>query len=166
MAAGNEVTIVGNVVSSPDEDLRVTNSGKSVLKFGVAWNRRWQQDGEWQEEPHFFDVTVFGDMADNVADSVSKGSRVVVVGRLTQDRWEDKEGQQRTKVALVADEVAVSMRWAKVDITKTGGGGRDDDRRGSSGGRDDYAGMNERGGRNAPNRDSGGRGRYDDEVPF
>lgn len=161
MAVGNFVEIVGNVTG--DIEYKVTPSGTAVAKFGVAWNRRWQQDGEWQEEAHFFDVTAWKELADNVANSLNKGDRVTVTGRLNLDRWEDKNtGDKRSKVAIIADEVSVSLRWAEVSIKKNEReGGFDRGGRGGGGrGRDSYD-EPRGGGREAP------RGRsYDDEVPF
>jgi single-strand DNA-binding protein len=121
------------------------------------------QDGEWQEEAHFFDLTAWKELADNVVESLKKGDRVTVVGRLNLDRWEDKNtGDKRSKVAIVADEVSASLRWATARIEKnerdssSGGGSRGGDR-----GRDDRSDQRPAG------RDSGGRGRsYNDEVPF
>ena len=164
MAAGNELTLIGNVTS--DVELKITKSGDAVASFGLAWNKRVQRDGEWVEEAHFFDVTVWKEQAENVTESVHKGDRVIVVGRLDQNRWEDKaSGQNRSKAAVRADEVGVSLRWAEAVPKKNDkGGGRQSGGRdsGRGRGRDDYAGMGDRGG-----RDSGaGRGRYDDEVPF
>lgn len=166
MAAGNELTLVGNITSDPD--LKILSSGVPVASFGLAWNRRFQQDGEWQEEPHFFDITCWRDLAENVAESFSKGDRVVVVGRLEQSRWEDKEtGQSRSKVGVTADEVAASVRWATVEITKVqGDGGGRQDRGRSAGGRSGGGRGRDEGGR------SGGRGRkdrddrYSNEDPF
>jgi single-strand DNA-binding protein len=117
MAAGNEVTLVGNITS--DIDLKITPSGTAVARFGLAWNRKFQKDGEWQEEPNFFDVTVWREQAEHLAESAGKGSRVIVIGRLEQQRWEDKEtGAGRSKVAVAADEVGVSLRWATAEVTK------------------------------------------------
>lgn len=163
MAAGNEMTLVGNIISDPE--LKYTAGGTAIASFGLAWNRRFQQDNEWQEEAHFFDVTVWREMAENVAESFRKGDRVVVVGRLDQSRWEDKEtGKGRSKVGVVADEVAASVRWATVDITKS-------DRqqspapapaRGGSDRARSYE-RNDRGGRSGGRRDSG----FDPtEAPF
>jgi single-strand DNA-binding protein len=130
MATGNEVTIVGNITRDPE--VMVTPKGHSVVKLGVAWNRRWQdRDGEWQEEAHFFDVVAWGDLAENIGDSFSVGDRVIVVGRLQYETWEDREtGGKRSRVSIVADEVGASVRWATVEVFK------DDDRSGTSAGRD------------------------------
>lgn len=164
MAAGNELTVVGNITSDPD--LKILASGVPVASFGLAWNRRFQQDGEWQEEPHFFDITCWRDLAENVAESFSKGDRVIVVGRLEQSRWEDKDtGQSRSKVGITADEVGPSLRWATVAISKVESQGsrllsRQD--RGRSGGGKGREEGGRSGGRNRKDRDD----RYSNEDPF
>jgi single-strand DNA-binding protein len=161
MAAGNEITLVGNVTS--DVELKITPSGAEVASFGLAWNRRWQVDGEWQEEPHFFDVTVWREQAVNVTESLNKGDRVIVVGRLDQQRWE-KDGQSRSKVVLMADEVGPSLRWAEAEITRNGKG---DASPAGRGGRDAGRSRDGGGGRERQGRRDEPRGRsYDDEVPF
>ena len=80
--SGNNVTIVGNLTRAPE--LRFTPSGSPVANFGVAVNRRWQnrQTQEWEEQTSFFDVTCWRDLAENVAESLDQGARVVVTGRL------------------------------------------------------------------------------------
>ena len=117
MAFDNSVTVIGNVTRDPD--LRHTQAGTAVVKFGLAWNRR-RQDQE--DEVSFFDVTCFRQLAENVAESISKGSRVVVFGNVVQDRWENKEGEKRSKVAILADDVAPSLKWATAVVDKTGNG--------------------------------------------
>lgn len=121
----NTTTLTGNVTREPE--LRFTNSGIAICNFGLAVNRRWKgQSGDWEEETSFFDVKVWKQVAENVAGSVQKGDRVTVIGRLDQEKWEDKETQQpRSKVVITADEVSVSLRWATVQIAKNpkGGGG-------------------------------------------
>ena len=117
MAPGNTVTIVGNATREPE--LRFTASGQAVATFGVAVNRRWQnRNNEWEESTSFFDVTCWAQLAENVAESVPKGGRVVVTGRLDQRSWETQEGDKRSKVDIVADDVAPSLRWATAQITK------------------------------------------------
>jgi|LakMenEpi03Aug12_release.lakeMendotaPanAssembly.Ray.scaffolds.fasta_scaffold00184_115 single-strand DNA-binding protein len=115
-----QVTIVGNLTSDPE--LKSTKTGSSVLKVGVAVNRRWKnKQDEWEETVSYFDVNAWGELADNVAASLSKGSRVIVSGRLEQQSWENKEGQKQSKVVLVADDFGVSLRKAQVSgINKTG----------------------------------------------
>ncbi len=128
--ADNTVTVVGNVTRDPE--LRFTNSGQATASFGLAVNRRWQnrQTQEWDEQVSFFDVVCWREMAENVSESLTKGSRVVVTGRLEQRSWEDKNtGDKRSKIEIVADEVAPSLRWATAQITRNerrdgDGGGR------------------------------------------
>ena len=126
MAVDNNVSIAGNLVSDPE--LRYTKGGTAVADCRMAVNRRWQKDGEWEEETSFFDVTAWAQIAENAAESLAKGMRIVVTGRLEEQRWEDKETQEpRRKVVIVADEIAPSMRWATAEVTKQhgkGGGGK------------------------------------------
>jgi len=111
----SSVAIVGNITRAPE--LRFTPSGQANAKFGVAVNRRWQSNGEWQEAVSFFDVVCWRELAENVSESLSKGTRVVVTGRLEQRSWE-QDGQKRYAVEIIADEVAPSLRWATVQIVK------------------------------------------------
>ncbi len=140
MAIDNTVTITGNATREPE--LRFTPSGQAVANFGVAVNRRWQnrQTQEWEESVSFFDVTCWSTLAENVAESVAKGTRVTVAGRLDQRSWETQEGDKRSKVEIVADDVAVSLRWATADVMRNerpdggGGGGRPSGGGGGGGG--------------------------------
>lgn len=118
MSAGNNVTIVGNATKAPE--LRFTPSGMATASFGVAVNRRWQnrQTNEWEEAVSFFDVTCWQQLAENVSESVQKGTRVVITGRLDQNTWESKDGEKRSKVEIVADEVGVSLRYATASVVK------------------------------------------------
>ena len=115
MAFDNNVVIVGNVTRYPE--LRFIQSGTAVASFGLAWNQRSSQGGE--EKAHFFDVTCWRDLAENVADSIEKGDRVVVYGRLDYRSWESENGEKRSAVQIVADEVSPSLRWATAEVTKT-----------------------------------------------
>ncbi len=125
MANGNSITIVGNLTRDPE--LRYTPSGQSNTRFGVAVNRRWQDraSGEWQEATSFFDVVCWRELAENVSESLGKGSRVLVTGRLEQRTWETKEGEKRNVVEIIADEVGPSLRYAtaKVERNERRGGG-------------------------------------------
>ncbi len=118
MSAENTVTLVGNITRDPE--LRFTNTGQATASFGVAVNRRWQnrQTQEWEEATSFFDVVCWREMAENVAESLSRGSRVVVTGRLEQHSWETPDGDKRSKVEVVADEIGPSIRWATAQVTK------------------------------------------------
>jgi len=120
MAQGNFVEVIGNVTREPD--LKFLPSGLAVAEFGIAVNKRWlnKQTNQWEEETSFFDVTCWAELAENVTESIPKGCRVIVTGRLEQQSWEDKDtGQKRSKVKIVADEVAPSLRWATAQVTKT-----------------------------------------------
>lgn len=127
MAIDNNVTVTGNATREPE--LRFTPSGQAVANFGVAVNRRWQnrQTQEWEESVSFFDITCWSTLAENVAESLAKGTRVTITGRLDQRSWETQDGDKRSKVEIVADDVAVSLRWATADVMKNerfdGGGG-------------------------------------------
>ena len=127
MANGNTITIIGNVTRDPE--LRYLTSGTALAQLGVAVNRRYMQNNEWQEETSFFDVVCWRELADNVSESISKGDRIIVTGRLEQRSWETQDGDKRSKVEIVADEVGPSLRWATAKIEKirrdgpSGGGG-------------------------------------------
>jgi single-strand DNA-binding protein len=118
MANGNTVTIVGNITRDPE--LRYTPTGQSNTRFGVAVNRRWQDrnSGEWNEATSFFDVVCWREMAENVSESLGKGSRVLVTGRLEQRTYETKDGEKRNVVEIIADEVGPSLRWASAEVKK------------------------------------------------
>ena len=116
--ADNSVTVVGNVTRDPE--LRFTNNGQATAQFGVAVKRRWQnrQTQEWEEAVSYFDVVCWREMAENVSESLTKGTRVVVSGRLEQRSWETQDGDKRSKIEIVADEVAPSLRWATASVTR------------------------------------------------
>jgi single-strand DNA-binding protein len=116
--ADNTVTVIGNVTRDPE--LRFTPSGQAIATFGLAVNRRWQnrQTQEWEEQVSFFDITCWAQLGQNVADTLVKGSRAIVTGRLEQRSWETDQGDKRSKVEIIADEVGPSLRWATADITR------------------------------------------------
>ena len=118
MSNGNTVTLVGNVTRDPE--LRFTNTGQATATFGLAVNRVWndRQTNERREVTSFFDIVCWREMAENVSESLQKGARVVVTGRLEQRSWETPEGDRRSKVEVVADEVGPSLRWATAEIRK------------------------------------------------
>jgi len=133
MANGVNITIVGNITREPE--LRYTPSGQATAKFGVAVNRRWRdQQNEWQEQTSFFDVVCWREMAENCCDSLQKGARVMVEGRLEQRSYETKEGEKRSVFEITADEIGPSLRWATAKVEKNdrrsgGDGGGGDHRR-------------------------------------
>jgi len=118
MANGNDVTLVGNITRDPE--LRFTSTGQATATFGLAVNRVWndRQTNERREATSFFDIVCWREMAENVAESIGKGTRVVVTGRLEQRSWETPEGDRRSKIEVVADEVGPSLRWATAEIRK------------------------------------------------
>lgn len=116
MSSENGVTCIGNITRDPE--LKYAKSGTAFAQFGLAVNRRWQKDGEWQEAVSFIDVVVWGTAAENVAETFRKGHRAVVVGRFEQNTWETPDGDKRSKIELIADEVAPSLKWATAEITK------------------------------------------------
>src|ERR1039458_2744957 len=118
MSNGNSVTLVGNVTRDPE--LRFTQNGKATASLGLAVNRRWQnrQTQEWEEATSFFDVVCWREMAENVSETLTRGARVIVTGRLEQRSWETAEGDKRSKIEVVADELGPSLRWATAQITK------------------------------------------------
>lgn len=118
MGQDNAVTVTGNITRDPE--LRFIPSGAAVANFGLAVNRRWMNKAtnEWDEQTSFFDVVCWREMAENVVASLTKGNRVVVTGRLEQRTWENDEQEKRSKVEIVADEVAPSLRWATAAIER------------------------------------------------
>jgi single-strand DNA-binding protein len=127
MSNGNSVTLVGNITRDPE--LRFTNTGQATATFGLAVNRIWndRQTNERRETTSFFDIVCWREMAENVSESLQKGARVVVTGRLEQRSWETPEGDRRSKIEVIADEVGPSLRWATAEVRKN-------DRRGPSDG--------------------------------
>ena len=155
--ADSTVTIVGNLTRDPE--LRFTAGGKGIASFGVAVNRRWQQGGEWQEKVSFFNVTAWDTLGENIAASLTKGTRVIVTGRLEQREYETKEGEKRNVVEIVADEVGPSLRWARAEverIARDSGGNAGGSGSGASGGASSAASSGSR----APDPV------YGDEEPF
>ena len=120
---GNHVEMVGNVTRDPE--LRFAQSGVAICQFGMAWNKR-VKDGD--DIAHFFDVVAFRQLAENCAESLKKGMRVVVIGELQQRSWQTDTGDKRSKVEILADEISPSLRWASAAVTRneySGGRGGD-----------------------------------------
>lgn len=101
----NRVNITGNLTRDPE--LRSTAGGTNILSFGVAVNdrRKNPQTGEWEDVPNFIDCVVFGQRAEAVSRFISKGSKVAIEGKLRYSAWETKEGQRRSKLEVVVDEI-------------------------------------------------------------
>lgn len=127
-----DVTIVGNVTKDPT--LRFSGSGTPIAGFSVAVNyRRFNRStNDWEEEEAtFYEVTAFDTLAENVAETVSKGMRVVVTGRQRLRPWTGRDGQERQSLEVIADEVGPSLRWASATVQRNP---RDGDGGGSRGG--------------------------------
>lgn len=174
MAAGDTtITVVGNLTADPE--LRFTPSGAAVANFTVASTPRIydRQSGEWKDgEALFLRCNIWREAAENVAESLTRGSRVIVTGRLKQRSFETREGEKRTVVEVEVDEVGPSLRYATAKVNKAsrnGGGGGGFGSGGGGGSRPAAGG----GGGNAPADDpwgsapaSGSFGGADDEPPF
>lgn len=152
----NSITIVGNLTRDPE--LRYTPAGAATCQFGVAVNRVWtdRQTNEKKEATSFFNVVAWREMAENAGESLTKGARVVVTGRLEQRSWETPDGEKRSVVEIVADEIGPSLRWATAQVV------RNERRSGDGGG---FSG--------GPAAGGGGQSRpvsneppYGDEEPF
>jgi len=157
MAGETVITIIGNLVDDPE--LRFTPSGAAVANFRIASTPRTfdRQTNEWRDqETLFLSCSVWRQAAENVAESLQKGMRVVVQGRLKQRSFETREGEKRTVFELDVDEVGPSLRNATAKVTKTtrsgGGGGYGGGQGGGQGGNDPWASQ--------PAGGSGGGGGY------
>ena len=106
----NHVVVSGNLTK--DCELRSTSGGTSILNFSIAVNDRRKngRTGEWEDIAHFVDCIVFGKRAEALAKILHKGSRVYVDGRLSQSRWEDKQGNKRSKIEIVANDIELPPR--------------------------------------------------------
>ncbi|MBB1156020.1 MULTISPECIES: single-stranded DNA-binding protein [Amycolatopsis] len=176
MAGDTVITVVGNLTSDPE--LRFTPSGAAVANFTVASTPRTldRQSGEWKDgEALFLRCNIWRQAAENVAESLTRGARVVVQGRLKQRSFETKEGEKRTVVELEVDEIGPSLRYATAKVNKVSrGGGGGGDFGGGGGGFNGGGGNRGGGGNSAPADDpwgsappaGGGGGGFSDEPPF
>jgi len=114
----NTITVVGNITKEPE--LKFLGSGNAAVKFSIAVNKRKKgKDGEYEDSTSFFDVQAYGTLAENLANSVTKGNRIVVTGEIEQRSWEDKDGNKRSTVEITASEAGPSLRWATAEVTRT-----------------------------------------------
>ena len=133
MATDNAIIVVGNLTDDPE--LRFTPQGVAVANFRIAVSRRVKDEsGTWKDgDTSFFKVNCWRQLAENVAESLTRGSRTIIAGRLRMRQWETQEGEKRSVVEIEADEVGPSLKWATAKVEKTsrssggggGGGGRD-----------------------------------------
>ena len=179
MAGDTTITVIGNLTDDPE--LRFTPSGAAVAKFRVASTPRFMDktSNEWKDgEPLFLACTVWRQAAEHVAESLQRGARVIVSGRLRQRSYETREGEKRTVIELEVDEIGPSLRYATAKVQKMsrsggggggfGGGGGGGASQGGGGGNFDDAwataapapgGARSGGG-------GGGNSNFDDEPPF
>jgi len=155
----NSITLVGNVTRDPE--LRFTPTGRATATFGLAVNRRWQnrQTQEWEEQTSFFDIVCWAEMAENVGESVTRGSRIIVTGRLEQRSWDTQDGEKRHRIEVIADELGPSLRWATAQVVKN-------ERRGPTNYRQEpaHASSSAGGGDRRPHPTAPAT--YEDEEPF
>jgi single-strand DNA-binding protein len=178
MAQGDiNVTIVGNLTNDPE--LRFTPSGAAVASFTVASNSRYldKTTNEWKDgEPVFMRCSVWRQYAENVAESLTRGTRVIVTGRLKQRSYDTREGEKRTVLELEVDDVGPALRTATAKVTKvarsggeggfSGGGGFGGGQQGGGAPADDPWATPAAGGNAGGGGGSWGGGQSYDEPPF
>jgi single-strand DNA-binding protein len=179
MAGDTVITVIGNLTADPE--LRFTPSGAAVANFTVASTPRQfdRQSNEWKDgDTLFMRCSVWREAAENVAESLTKGTRVIVQGRLVQRSYETREGEKRTVVELQVDEVAPSLRYATAKVTRSqrsgggggfGGGGQGGGSYGggnSGGGNSGGYGGGSSGGSNAEDPWASSGSSFSDEPPF
>ena len=166
MAGDTNITLVGNLTDDPE--LRFTPSGAAVANFTVASTPRFldKQTNEWKDgDALFMRCNIWRQAAENVAESLQRGMRVIVTGRLRQRSYETKEGEKRTVYEVEVDEIGPSMRYATAKVNKVQRGG------GSGGGGFGGGGSSTGGGASddpwaTPAPSGGGGGEFSDEPPF
>lgn len=168
MAGDTVITVVGNLTADPE--LRFTPSGAAVANFTVASTPRTfdRQTNEWKDgDALFLRCSIWREAAENVAETLTKGMRVIVQGRLTQRSYETREGEKRTVVELQVDEIGPSLRYASAKVTRAqrsgggGGGGFGGAPQGGGGG--GYQQQNDPWATSGPASSGGG---FSDEPPF
>ncbi|AHC23513.1 MULTISPECIES: single-stranded DNA-binding protein [Mycobacteriaceae] len=172
MAGDTVITVIGNLTADPE--LRFTPSGAAVANFTVASTPRTfdRQTNEWKDgEALFLRCNIWREAAENVAESLTRGSRVIVSGRLKQRSFETREGEKRTVVELEVDEIGPSLRYATAKVNKAsrGGGGGGGFGGGNSGGAPRGGGGSDQQPKDDPWGSAPAAGSYsgaDDEPPF
>jgi len=157
MAGETTITVVGNLTDDPE--LRFTPSGAAVAKFRIASTPRTldRQTNEWKDgEPLFLACNIWRDAAEHVAESLQRGARVIVQGRLRQRSYETREGEKRTVYELEVDEIGPSLRYATAKVQRMSRSG------GGTGGGGGFGASNGGGGGNRQPSSGGGGGNFDD----
>lgn len=124
----NKAVFVGNVGDDPE--LRYTPTGAAVANFSVALQKGYKDkdSGQWvDQDPVWINVTAWRGLAENVVESITKGMRVVVVGRMDVDKWEAEDGSKRSRMFVTAEEVAPSLRWATAVVDRRTRGDNEND---------------------------------------
>ena len=153
MANDNQVMLVGNLTDDPE--LRFTPNGAAVANFRLAVTPRVREGDSWKDgETSFFRINVWRQQAENVAETLQKGARCIVVGRLRTRSWETPEGEKRSVTEVEADEIGPSLKFATAKVERSS--------RGGSGGGD----WNGGGTAGAGASRGGGGGQFNDEPPF
>jgi single-strand DNA-binding protein len=122
----NQVTQVGRLTANPE--LKFLNSGSAAVKFNLAVEKSWKnKSGDWEKKVSFFSVVAYGTLAENAANSLAKGSRVIVTGTLEQRSWETDDGSKRSVVEINADAIGAELRFDTVEIHHVAKKTQDDD---------------------------------------
>jgi single-strand DNA-binding protein len=150
VANDNQVMLVGNLTDDPE--LRFTPNGAAVANFRLAVTPRVREGDSWKDgETSFFRINVWRQQAENVAETLQKGARCIVVGRLRTRSWETPEGEKRSVTEVEADEIGPSLKFATAKVERSSRGGS------GGGGGGDWAGS-------AAGASKGGQ--FNDEPPF
>lgn len=112
------VTLIGNCTREPE--LKFLPSGVALCEFGIAINTRRKEGDKWVDgDPEFYDITCWRELAENVSESITKGQRVVAIGKLNFRSWETDDGSKRSKISVTAEAVGPDLRWATAQVTRT-----------------------------------------------
>lgn len=170
----NKAILSGNLTRDPE--LRSTPSGSTVLVFGIAVNERIKKGDEWEDYPNFFDCVMFGRRAESLSRILRKGMKVCVDGRLRYSSWENKDGQRRSKVEVIVDQIDIMQRKGDGDGSGDYGSGGSANYSGGSGnapqnGSQPHMGMSEQdikraAGGNVNYASNYANDVYDEDIPF
>ncbi|PZE23875.1 single-stranded DNA-binding protein [Curtobacterium sp. MCBD17_028] len=165
MAGETVITVVGNLTADPE--LRYTQNGKPVANFTIASTPRTfdRQANEWKDgDALFLRASVWNEFAEHVSGSLTKGSRVIVQGRLRQRSYQDREGNNRTSIELDVDEIGPSLRYATAQVTRTSGGSGRGQSNGGGQQAEPWSPQSNASSQDVWNTPQGGT--YDDDLPF
>lgn len=110
-----DTTLTGNLTRDPE--VKYGQAG-AMARATVAVSRRWQRDGDWQEQTSFIDIIAYGALAENFAASTGKGTRVIVTGRLEQSSWQADDGTKKSLVRVVASDIGTSLQYARAEVER------------------------------------------------